>query len=631
MFLMKRYWCVFFLLAGWLAAEPATTPLPADIAARLAVRAASARVAASNVRAYLLYKEAATLDPLNAQYRENRDELEPLAKLLLNQHLENADIQPDIEACKLEATPGEDASVAVRIAEKAEQARKAGQAVRAYLLYNAAANRYPANASYRENANVLSPVAALLQSSQLEMPDITADLKAARLESLSGSDPAIKAAGADWRLDNSLAALPHIKANAERHDFDLRGDAATLIRQVTSVYGVQGIHDPELPKTGNLSFHMTDVDFRTAMDGLTAVTNTFVFPVASQVLFFAEDTEAKRNELEPNILLTVALPDSLNDKDLIDAANGVRSVLNLKSIGWDAATRVVMIRDRFTRAHLAKSLLESLLIPHAQIALELQFLTLDSSVSYEWGITPQNTFQLLSPIQKLFNINTVLPTLVSGAKYIAVGGGASIFGIGVTSAQLLATYSKSITNTTYDTTVVVGDGQTANLHVGEKYPIPTALYSGASASSSTSASLYNPIGSFTQEDLGLLLKVTPHVKGDGEVGMDIEASYKSLGTETIDSVPSVNQREFKGSVTLLPDEWAVVAGLDQSSKVRSRDGLAGLSDIPLLNQVVSDNNSSKTDSRTLVILKPFIQRLPMSDSITPQFLVGPIRGVRVLL
>jgi hypothetical protein len=56
-----------------------------------------------------------------------------------------------------------------------------------------------------------------------------------------------------------------------------------------------------------------------------------------------------------------------------------------------------------------------------------------------------------------------------------------------------------------------------------------------------------------------------------------------------------------------------------------------LSDIPLLNQVVSDNNSSKTDSRTLVILKPFIQRLPMSDAITPQFLVGPIRGVRVLL
>jgi len=625
---MLRCLCVLSLLAGYLAAQAVTTPLPADVAVRLAVRAASARVAGSTVRAYLLYKEAATLDPLNAQYRINRDELEPLARMLVDKHLEDADIKNDIKVSTLEATPGEDASVAVRLAERAELARKAGEAVRAYLLYNAAANRYPDNPSYRENANVLAPVANLLQSSRLEKPDISADLKAARMESLGGDDPSVKAIGADWRLDNSLAGLPHIKASTERHNFDLRGDASTLIQQVTSVYGVRAINDPGLPKTGNITFRMTDVDFKTAMDGLTDVTNTFVFPVAPQVLFFAEDTEAKRNELEPNIVLTVSLPESLTEKDLIEAANGVRSVLNLKSFGWDAATRTVMIRDRFTRAHLAKSLLESLLIPHAQISLELQFVSLDNSVSYEWGITPQTTFQIVSPLQRLFNFKTTLPTLVSGAEYIAFGGGAGTFGIGITSAQLLATYSKSITNVSYDATVVVADGQTANLHVGEKYPIPTALYSGASQ---TAGSIYNPIGSVTQEELGLLLKVTPHVKGDGEVGMDIEADYKTLGTQTIDTVPSVAERKFTGTVTLLPDEWAVIAGLDQSSKTRSRDGLAGLSSVPLLNQLVSDNNRSDTTSRTLIVLNPFIQRLPMSEAITPQFLVGPIRGVRVLL
>jgi len=625
---MLRCLCILWLITGSLAAQAVTTPLPADIAARLGVRAASARVAGSTVRAYLLYKEAAKLDPLNEKYRINRDELEPLARMLVSQHLEDADIQPDIKASTLEATPGEDASVAVHLAERAEQARKAGEAVRAYLLYNAAANRYPDNPSYRENANVLSPVANLLQSSQLEKPDISADLKAARMESLGGADASVKAVGADWQLDNTLAALPHITARTEHHDFDLRGDPATLIRQVTSVYGVRTINDPDLPKTGNLTFRMTDVDFKTAMDGLTDVTNTFVFPVAPQVLFFAEDTEAKRNELEPNIVLTVSLPNALTDKDLIDAANGVRSVLNLKSFGWDAATRTVMIRDRFTRAHLAKSLLESLLIPHAQISLELQFITLDSSVSYEWGLTPQTTFQIVSPLQKLFNFKTLLPALASGAKYIAVGGGAGIFGIGVTSAQVLATYSKSITNTSYDTTVVVADGQTANLHVGEKYPIPTSLYSGASQ---TAGSIYNPIGTVTQEDLGLVLKVTPHVKSNGEVGMEIEADYKALGAQVIDTVPTVAERKFTGSVTLLPDEWAVVAGLDQTSKTKSRDGLVGLSSVPLLNQLVSDNNRGDTSSRTLIVLKPFIQRLPMSDAITPQFLVGPVHGVRVLL
>lgn len=620
--------CVFALTLGIAKAAPVTTPLPTDIAARLAARGAEARKANTTVRSYLLYSEAAKLDPLNASYRQNRDELEPFAKLLVARNLESADIKPDIDACTLEATPGSDASVAVRLAEKAEKARKAGQAVRAYLLYSAAATRFPDNPSYKENRNVLAPVASLLQTTQLEQPDISADLKSAELESLSGSDPAVKIAGSEWDEQNSLAGIPHLHVGEEHHDFDLRGDPATLIQQVTSVYGVRAITDPDLPRSGSFKFQVTDADFRSAMEALTMVTDTFVFPVSSQVLFFAPDTEAKRNDLEPNVLLTVSLPDSLGDKDLIDVANMVKSVLNLRNFGWDSVNHTVLIRDRFTRAHLAKSLLESLLVPHAQVSLELQFITMDSDVMYHYGISPQTSFQILSPIQKLFNFNTILPTLVSGAQYLAFGGGLGTFGLGVTSAQLFATYSKSVANITYDTTIVVQDGQTANLHVGEKYPIPQSLYTGASQ---TASSIYNPVGTFTQEDLGLVLKVTPHVKGDGEVGMEIEAQYKALGTQTFNTVPAISERDFKGSVMLHQDEWAVVAGLDQNQLTRSRDGLAGLTDIPGLNQLLSENTRDTTKSETLVVLKPMVTRLPMSDAITPQFLVGPMRGVRVLL
>ena len=69
------------------------------------------------------------------------------------------------------------------------------------------------------------------------------------------------------------------------------------------------------------------------MEALTAVTDTFVFPLSSTTIYFARDTEEKRNQLEPNILLTVPLPDAANDKDMVDVANAVRSVLNL-TIVW---------------------------------------------------------------------------------------------------------------------------------------------------------------------------------------------------------------------------------------------------------------------------------------------------------
>jgi general secretion pathway protein D len=621
------------LFVGVLSAAPIAEPLPADIAARLAARAAKARKANLNLRAYLLYKEAANLDPMNGNYRENRDSLEVFAKALQQQKMETADIQPDIAACKLEATPGSDSSIAARLADRAEQARRAGETVHAYFLYAAAASRYPDNPDYRENRNVLAPLATQLRSSQPDASDISTDIKAAELESLGGRNPSIEVADTDWKSDNSLAGLPRVVFSPVHHDLDLKGDRAKLIQEVTSTYGVRAITDPELPKSGSFSLKITDADFHTALEALTSVTDTFVFPVSPQVVFFATDTEAKRNDLEPNILLTVALPDSLNDKDLIDVANGVKSVLNLKNFGWDSVNRVVIIRDRFTKAHVAKSLLESLLVPHSQVALELQFITVDSDIVHEWGFSPQTSFNLLSPLTKLFNFNTTnLSTLASsieaGAHYIAVGAGAGLFGISVTSAEIFATYSKSITNTIYDATVVVDDGQTANLHVGEKYPIPTSLYTGAS---SATPSIYNPIGSFTQEDLGLALKVTPHVKGNGEVAMEIEAEYKALGTETLNTVPSINQRKFTGSVVLEPDQWAVLAGLDSSDLTRSRSGLAGLSDIPGLNQILSQNNREKQTSETLVVLKPIVKRLPMSDAISPQFLIGAMRGARVLL
>lgn len=614
------------LCIGLLNAAPITTPLPADIAIRLAVRAEQARKASAIVRAYLLYSEAATLNPLDSEYSQKRNELEPFAKLLMAQNLESPDIKADVTAAALEATPGSNEAIAVHLGEKAEKARRIGEPVRAYLLYAEAASRDPKNPDYQENRNLFASIASQMKETELEKTEVAGDLKAAELEALSNAPPPPRTIDDEMRA--SLGSLPHVDVGKQRHDFDLKGSPNTLIDKVTAAFGMRVIIDPELPKRGDYTLQITDADFHTALEALADVTDTFVFPVSPKVLFFAADTEAKRNEFEPNIMLTVALPDALSDKDMVDAANAVRGVLSLKSFSWDSTNRVVIIRDRFTRAHMAKSLLQMLLIPHAQVSLEMQFVTVDTDITHEWGLSPQTSFSLISPLQKLFNFHTLLPTLVSGAKYIPIGGGAGLFGIGVTSVELFATYSNSITKNLYDATVIVEDGQTANLHVGEKYPIPTSLYAGAAQST---PSIYNPIGTFTQEDLGLVLKVTPHVKGDGEVNMDIEADYKALGTETLNTVPSISERDFKGTVTLERDEWAVIAGLDQSTNTRSRTGLAGLSSIVGLNQLLSQNNREKTTSETLVVLKPVITRLPMSDSISPQFLLGPIRGVRVLL
>jgi general secretion pathway protein D len=176
---------------------------------------------------------------------------------------------------------------------------------------------------------------------------------------------------------------------------------------------------------------------------------------------------------------------------------------------------------------------------------------------------------------------------------------------------------------------VVADGQSATLHVGDKYPIPTSLYSGASQSTGPAA--YNPIGQVTQEDLGLTIKILPHVHGDGDIDLALEANFETLGNIVLNSVPSVNERGFKGELTVEEGEWAIVAGMEQDSRSVTKSGIPGLSDIPGLGALFTQTTRDHSTSNTLVVIKPTITRLPMSAEISPQFLLGSQRGARVLL
>lgn len=522
-------------------------------------------------------------------------------------------------------------AVASRLAREAHEAQDSGQLVRAYLLYSEAAVRDPSNPAYRANRDALASVASLLTKANVETADVSVDIKAAEKEGATqapGTEPPVQfAAESEWRREPELQPLPRVQPTASTGTFDLNGDTKTLFQQVAAAYGVRVLFDPELQAEKRVRFNIDHADLRAAMEALTAATHTFVFPVSQHEIVVAQDTENKRNELEPVVLLTFPLPNALEQKDLIEAANAVRSVLNLRTIGWDSGNRMVMIRDRATRARVGRALMEALLLPKAQVSIEVQFMTVDTDKSYHYGAALPTTFQLID-FGHVGGFQSILQSVSTATNFLAFGGGATLFGIGLSDATLFATYSNSRSENFYDATMTVGDGQTANLHVGDKYPIPQTLYTGAQLSS---PSIYNPIGEFTVEDLGLILKMTPRLNGSGDISIDVEADFKSLGTQTIDTVPEINEREFKGTVTLREGQLAVLAGMDSSSYNRTKNGLRGLADIPGLDQILAENTREKQTSQTLVVIKPTITRLPMSPYVSPQFLIGPARGERVLL
>ena len=70
-------------------------------------------------------------------------------------------------------------------------------------------------------------------------------------------------------------------------------------------------------------------------------------------------------------------------------------------------------------------------------------------------------------------------------------------------------------------------------------------------------SFQSPFPSFTFEDIGLSVKAKPLVNGNSDVSMDLELQFRALQGQSINGVPVISNREYKGSMTLRDGEPAL--------------------------------------------------------------------------
>ena len=145
---------------------------------------------------------------------------------------------------------------------------------------------------------------------------------------------------------------------------------------------------------------------------------------------------------------------------------------------------------------------------------------------------------------------------------------------------------------------------------------------GAISSGSNGTSVYTPAPSFTFEDLGLSLKLTPAVHGMDEVSLDIEAEVKLLTGQSVNGVPVVSNRSLKSVVRLKTGEWAAVAGLLDANEGRNISGLAGLSEIRFLGPLMSTHEHDTSRDEVILLLRPRLLNEPPSEHVPRTIAVG---------
>ena len=529
-------------------------------------------------------------------------------------------------SCCLAAAADPDAR---RLADQARKAERAGQVVQAYLLYSQASARDPQNLEYFNRAQALRVKAALIADKQLPQAGIIRSVPAAAQAAASPSAPSAAEASVPPEEPPPVRPAireaqppPELKPAPERRNLDFRGDAKSLFTQVAPLYRLEAIFDTDYPPSSPITFRLDDANWIDAIRALEAATSSFVVPIDEKRILVVKDTPQKRQEREPYVAVTVPVPDLVTPQDAQELANVVRQVMQISRVGFDPGRQTIVIRDRLSLAIPAQALVQELLRRRAVVLIEFELLEMDRSASRTYGASLQTLFPLLafgSPLRSS-------PIIPAGfTQFLTFGGGNSLLGLGILGAQLVAQGTRSTGQLLFHTELRSLDGQPANIHVGDRYPIVTAkeiLLTGTPSS-------YPP--SFSYQDLGLVIKATPHVHGADEVTLDLEATFKALTAQVFDGIPVISNRALTSEVRLRSGEWAVAAGLMTSSDARTITGLAGFSRIPVVNKILSRNTRDQSESQVLLLIRPTLLTLTPAEVPTRPISTGPEMRPRIPL
>jgi type II secretory pathway component GspD/PulD (secretin) len=194
-----------------------------------------------------------------------------------------------------------------------------------------------------------------------------------------------------------------------------------------------------------------------------------------------------------------------------------------------------------------------------------------------------------------------------------------VFGLAIGAANLVANRLTAESRLISHSQLRATNGTPATLHVGERYPIINARFSPIAVDDDTQGAIddgtfIEPVPSFTFEELGLVLEMTPQIHSAREVSVQFNVQFRVLTGSTANDIPVIANREFNSFARLREGEIAVIGGIALAQTFKVRTGVVGISEIPLLGNLFKRYTREKMTSDMIVLVRPYVVRLPPAEA-----------------
>ncbi|MCM8768120.1 MAG: type II secretion system secretin GspD [Candidatus Omnitrophica bacterium] len=154
--------------------------------------------------------------------------------------------------------------------------------------------------------------------------------------------------------------------------------------------------------------------------------------------------------------------------------------------------------------------------------------------------------------------------------------------------------------------ILSSDNQAASITVGQRVPFIT---------NTRTTETGQTINTIQYQDIGIILRVTPHINPDGLVILDVNPEISALTGTTVPisetvKAPVFAKRSATSRVAIRDGQTIVIGGLMEDKQTEDTKKVPGFGDIPLLKYFFRRSTTEGTKTELLIFLTPHVAAQP---------------------
>jgi general secretion pathway protein D len=375
-------------------------------------------------------------------------------------------------------------------------------------------------------------------------------------------------------------------------------DVRDIYEALGKAFGINVIFDPDLTNS-RLSLELKDVTAQDALEMLVRAAGHFYKVVDEHTILVADDTAQNRAKYEDLMIQTFFL----SNADTKDVALILRSLLGARNVASNDQLNAIVLRDTADKVKVAQKIIDANDKARGEVVVDVELLQIDvnklrqlglSLSSYQIGTTFEGGGDLNSGQVRLSDAEQ----LGNRANWIA------------TVPSVLYDFLKDDSDVQFlaRPELRISDGEKAVLHIGDKVPIPVTTFN----TGQTIGGNIVPITSFQYQDVGIRIEIEPRIHHNQEITLKLKVEVSNLAGTVQGSQgtaqPIISTRAIESTIRLRDGETNMLAGLIQTTREKTKTGVPGFSEIPVLGRLFSKNRTSRKRTDLVLTMTPHIIR-----------------------